>query len=103
MHSMRNKQSLCRAAFRFPFGDTVLIYRLTVQPAPVEERGFGDGKVFSLSITQISGGGRKKLIKSFFDISRTQKEGIRIFKAVSHCRLMPSNADEIISDIIGIY
>ena len=81
-------------------GDIILLYRLTE-----EKTDFGDPRfstVYSLSVTKIEGGGRRREVSHAYDISRNEREAHRIFRHISRGRVTPSCLGEILEEIISV-
>ncbi len=82
--------------------DIVLIYRLSAEKAPDFENDIGDGMIYSISVTKIDNGGARETAKDIFDVSRSLSEAKRILRLISCGSVFPSEAEEIIGDIISI-
>ncbi len=80
-------------------GDTLLLYRLTVEKdacCQVEYR-----TVYSLSVTKIDCGGKHREVGRAYDISRNEKEAYRIFNLISRGRVTPCCLGEIVEELIS--
>lgn len=96
-----NRQKLCRTAFRLPYGGAVVVYCLLCRPACPSERHVGEGRVFSVKVTLLRVRGKSES-RLCFDVARSRPEGVRIFNVLKSNTVLPSNADEIVSDLIGV-
>jgi len=92
-----------RFAMKHMARDVFLLYRLFEEPACSAEISIGDGRVYSLSVTKISEGGRGRTIRYIHDIARTRTEADHIFSVLSRACVPPETAEEITGDLIGFY
>ena len=76
----------------------ILVYRLTEKPVKCRY----SQNVYSLSVTQISGGGRERETVYLEDIARNEEDALYVFDAVSRGAVTPCTAAETVSDLIGI-
>ncbi len=95
------KIKLKKVAVKRYVGDIILLYRLTEERIIFMRGGYGD-EFYSLSVTKIDCGGRRREVKHLRDISRDRAEAEMIFKIVSRALVTPCTAAEIVGDLIGI-
>ncbi|MBR4071897.1 MAG: hypothetical protein IKK26_05025 [Clostridia bacterium] len=80
-------------------GDIILLYRLT------EERLFYYngiyGTVYSISVTKIDNGGRRREVSRVYDVSRCESEALRIFRLISRGRVTPCCLHEMVEELIS--
>ncbi len=79
-------------------GDIILLYRLTEEKLPCGSMNFGT--VYSISVTKIDCGGRRREVSRVYDVSRNETEAMRIFRLVSRGRVTPCCLHETIEDYI---
>lgn len=81
-------------------GDIILLYRLTEEKTDFDDPRFAT--VYSLSVTKIDCGGRRREMGRAYDISRSEKEALRIFRLISRARVTPMCLGEILEEIISV-
>lgn len=79
-------------------GDIILLYRLTKEPACDSLSRFQ----YSLTVTKVDNGGKRREVRRIADISRSKNEAERLFDLVSRACVMPGTAEEVISELISI-
>lgn len=78
--------------------DIILLYRLTKEYAEDALTRFQ----YTLTVTKVDHGGSRREVKRLPDISRSRTEAERLFDIISRACVMPSTADEVVSDLISI-
>lgn len=92
--------NVIRATMKRVGADVILLYRLTEEQVPAS---YGRARLaYSLTVTQIDRGGRRRRVKRLRDITASRAEAVRIYKLVSRGRVFPSSVAEIVSDLISI-
>lgn len=81
-------------------GDIILLYRLTEEKLPCHSSHFGT--VYSISVTKIDCGGRRREVSRAYDVSRNEMEAMRLFRLISRGRVTPCCLHETIEDYISL-
>ncbi len=88
-----------RLSIKHLAGDIILLYRLTEEKLP-----YGSclhNTVFSISVTKIDCGGRRREVSRVYDISRNEAEALKIFRLISRGRVTPCCLHELMEDILS--
>ena len=80
-------------------GDIILLYRLIEEKTDNMPPEFST--VYSLSVTKIDCGGGRREIGRAYDISRNERDALRIFRLISRGKVTPCCLHEIIEEIIS--
>ncbi len=101
MSRLRKREPVVtRLSIKHLAGDIILLYRLTEETLPCHSANFGT--VYSISVTKIDCGGRRREVSRVYDVSRNEVEAMRLFRLVSRGRVTPCCLHETIEDYICI-
>ena len=90
--------SIKRLSIKHLEGDIILLYRL-IEDRP-NQKSTLFGTVYSISVTKIDCGGRRREVKRVYDVTRNESEAQRIFALISRGRVTPCCLLETIEDLI---
>lgn len=97
--TVKNKETgVIKISIRRAGGDIILLYRLTKEFAEDTLTRFQ----YTLTVTKVDNGGTRREVRRLPDISRSRNEAERLFNLISRACVMPSNADEVVSELISI-
>lgn len=97
--TIKREPYVTRLSIKHLAGDIILLYRLTE-----EKLSYGSSlysTVFSISVTKIDCGGRRREVSRVCDISRNEAEALKIFRLISRGRVTPCCLHEIMEDILS--
>lgn len=95
----KKEKSVKRLSIKRLEGDIILLYRLIEDRLNCKSTLFGS--VYSISVTKIDCGGKRREVKRVYDVTRNETEAERIFSMVSRGRVTPCCLLETIEDLIG--
>lgn len=79
--------------------DIILLYRLTEE----EDNNFPEYRIaYSITVTKIDCGGKRREIKYISDIARHKSEAQRIFSLISRGRVTPMCLEEVLEEIYAV-
>lgn len=100
MKKLKKKEiSVKRLSIKHLEGDVILLYRLIEDKLPYKSALFGS--VYSISVTKIDCGGKKREVRRVYDVTRCETEAERIFSLISRGRVTPCCLLETIEDLIS--
>ncbi len=97
LRKQKREPFVTRLSIKHLTGDIILLYRLTEEKQTYYSGAYSS--VYSISVTKIDCGGRRREVSRVYDIARNEAEALRLFRLISRGRVTPCCLHEMVEEL----